>query len=276
MALPLSNNPPEFYLGSATKTQPAGAGTEIFGPCPWAVACVGSRKEKTVARWLLEHDVPYFLPYLKERSGSGNQVLNPVFEGIVFFQSHTEPIPDTYYTSITPREYEVRRAPHVFELLRTAVQVKFKRELAAIYQDRTVKLGQYQPGDPVKVIDGPWAQFTGLIIRPDAERPLCQFRMEGLRSWAHVHIPATQLTRTAMKFVSTRSGEVVEAERFYPHHLPWHENVRDVGGGHYRIKTATGEEWIESGDYIVTGPDDVITHMKAEAFNQGFEPITAG
>jgi hypothetical protein len=209
MALSINDNPPELYLGSATPTHAsAGAGfdkygtvapdsatlPEIFGPRPWAVACVGSRKEKTVARWMLEKDIPYFLPYLKSKSASGNKVLNPVFDGIVFFESHTDAIPDGYYTGITPREYEVRRAQHVYDLFKTAVQVKFKRELAAIYWDRTVKLGRYAAGEPVRIISGPWVNFTGVALRPENDRVLCNLWMEAWRQWAEVSLHYSVVT----------------------------------------------------------------------------------
>lgn len=193
--LALNDNPPELHLGSRGEAPKVWTWVdpEIFGPCPWAVALVGSRKEKAVAWWLLQHGISYFLPYVRSKTDSGNTVLLPLFDGILFFQAHHEPIQEGYYTSVTPMEYEVRTARFVHGVLKTAVQVKMKREMAAIYRERSLKLCKYRPGEPIRVIDGPFVNFEGQIVQHDPERPLCQFKLE--LGFAEVHIPAEYIVR---------------------------------------------------------------------------------
>jgi hypothetical protein len=278
MALSVAKNPPELFLGSAKAPITAGAGSEIFGPRPWAVALTGSQKEKAVARWMLEKDIPYFLPMLKSSTpGTRNTILNPVFDGVVFFESHTENVRDGYMAGgMTPREYAVRVATHVFDVLKTGAQVRFKRELTGIYTDRTLKLSRnYATGEPVKITEGPWREFTGVIAQPDDYAPVVSIRLEGLRQYAQIRVDAANLVRTAMKYVG-KNGEAVTAERFYPHHLPLPDEVRDVGGGHFRIRTSTGEDWIESGDYIVTTEHGGVVRYQPTPFNEAYEPVNSG
>lgn len=288
MALAVNDNPPELYLGSASTLKLAGAGfgsagvvpnpdlvtPEIFGPCPWAVALVGSRKEKALAHWMRSKEYPYFLPLQKSNtSGTRNTTYTPVFDGVLFFQAHTENIPDGYVSSVTPREYEVRRHQSVYGVLKTGAQIRFKRELVMLAINKTFKLVSGPPsGTAIRVILGPWKGFTGYIQEPDKDNPRCIFFMEGIKQWASVILSAEILVKADMRYKNLDNGAIVEVEQFYPDMHPYHEAVSDKGGGHFRIQTTVGNEWIEPGDYIVMHRIGEITKHTPKQFAKGFIP----
>ena len=60
---------------------------------PWWVAHLKSRQEKVLARYLREHDVPFYLPQMEKRvRRSGRTFVSylPLFSGYVFFRGGRE------------------------------------------------------------------------------------------------------------------------------------------------------------------------------------------
>lgn len=203
MALLVDENPQELYLGSASTV--AGAGSDLFGPCPWAAALVGSRKEKVVAHWLFEREIPYFLPLERSKTlGTRNRIYKPVFDGVIFFRAHDQEVPDGYFTSVTPAELEIRRHQFVYTVLKTGAQVRFKRELSVLAGEskdhRTLLPEKAMPGLPVRVIDGPMKNLEGEVesLTPGKTRVTVLFHL--FNSMRSVEIDTNKLMEIPREF----------------------------------------------------------------------------
>jgi len=128
---------------------------------PWWVAHVRSRHEKTLARELLDRGVPYYVPQIeqeKRRAGRTFRSFVPLFGGYVFFRGAAD-----------ARDV-VRRRPAVVSVLDVEDQDLLTSELAQI---RKLQLAgaslkpyvDYVPGDVVRVREGAFAGYRGIVVR---------------------------------------------------------------------------------------------------------------
>jgi len=172
MALAVDENPPELFLGEqepAECTPDKAVDPRIFGTSPWAVACTSYQKEKTVARWMQERGIYYFLPLRRSQtpSSADKPTYLTVFPGIVFFQAHVLPPSPSYVTTPTETEGEVKSHRHVFRILKTGAQSRFKRDLAFLVSEnrdnRTLSPEDALPDTPVRVITGSLRGYEGYI-----------------------------------------------------------------------------------------------------------------
>ncbi|MEM7354525.1 MAG: transcription termination/antitermination NusG family protein [Acidobacteriota bacterium] len=130
-------------------------------PQPWKVAYVRSRQEKALARYLLRHDLPFYLPqYLHEtRSGGRRRVSSlPLFAGYVFL-----PIS-------VPQRRKAQESNLLVKLIDVVDQSLLHRELFDLWQLQSsgsplVPHPYLEIGDEVDVIAGPLKGCRGKIQR---------------------------------------------------------------------------------------------------------------
>jgi len=128
---------------------------------PWWVAHVRARHEKTLAREMLDRGIAFYAPQIEQkrrREGRTFRSFLPLFSGYVFFRGD----PDA-------RDV-VRRRPAVVNVLDVDDQDLLTSELAQI---RKLQLAgaslrpfvDYAPGDVVRVREGAFAGYKGVVVR---------------------------------------------------------------------------------------------------------------
>jgi|SRR5215471_8823539 len=128
---------------------------------PWSVAHVRSRQEKALARYLLPLDVPFYLPQRKRqvrRAGRTFVSFLPLFPGYVFFRG------------LDRQRRAALRSNLIVRVLNVRDQELLDQELVQIrrLQEAGVDLApivNYLPGDPVRITEGPFKGYTGVIGR---------------------------------------------------------------------------------------------------------------
>lgn len=131
---------------------------------PWGVAHVRSRQEKVLARHLVQKGIPFYLPVTevkRKRAGRAYASYVPLFPGYVFHRA-------------LPAERDVLwRSNVIANLIDVPNQSELDRELKQLreLQIRGASLKPYQqlvPGDPVRVAEGSFAGYTGVVERGKA------------------------------------------------------------------------------------------------------------
>jgi transcription antitermination factor NusG len=128
---------------------------------PWWVAHVRSRQEKALARNLFPLEVPFYLPQREKRirrAGRAFVSYLPLFPGYLFFRG-----------SAAQRSAALR-SNLIVKILDVTDQSLLARELLQIrhLQETGADLVPYHdlvPGDPVRVIEGPFSGYTGVVLR---------------------------------------------------------------------------------------------------------------
>ncbi len=153
------------------------AGVDIFPPdlflldlseveFPWWVAHVRSRQEKGLARHLLSLKIPFYLPHRQhatERAGRRFVSHLPLFPGYVFFRGSGG------------ERYAALRSNLIARVLEVSDQALLSQELGqlrALQQSGAslVPCPSIAPGDAVRIVEGPFKGYTGLVVR-GAARP---------------------------------------------------------------------------------------------------------
>jgi transcription antitermination factor NusG len=145
-------------------------GTEIFPPgifelseadFPWWVAHTRSRQEKALARYLEPLGVPLYLPHREKRTRRAGRAFVsylPLFPGYVFFRGPGA------------ARHTALRSNLLVRILEVPDQVLLNRELAQLrsLQESGASLVPYEelgPGDAVRVVDGPFKGYSGVVVR---------------------------------------------------------------------------------------------------------------
>ena len=131
---------------------------------PWLVAHTRSRQEKALARHLAPAGVPFFVPqYEKRVERSGRRFVShlPLFPGYVFFRGGAR------------ERHAALRSNLLVRVLEVKDQVLLGRELAQLHALRLagaefVPMPKLAEGDPVRVLDGPFRGYTGVVLREQA------------------------------------------------------------------------------------------------------------
>src|SRR6266508_1879488 len=151
--MPLLKREPEFF--------PEG----IFGLAeadfPWWVAHTRSRQDKALARYLFPLGVPFYLPHREQRTRRAGRTLVshlPLFPGYVFFRG-----------SAAHRQAALR-SNLIFKVLDVGDQGLLARELLQVrqFQEAGADLVPYcdlVAGDPVRIADGPFKGYRGIVLR---------------------------------------------------------------------------------------------------------------
>jgi len=128
---------------------------------PWWVAHVRPRREKALARYLLEKSIPFYLPQIEKRHRRGTRErvsYLPLFSGYVFFRGAPE------------RLVAVNRSHLVATLIDVDDQELLTTELSQLHdlQSRGATLTPYPelvPGNRVRIVDGTFRGYVGVIER---------------------------------------------------------------------------------------------------------------
>jgi transcription antitermination factor NusG len=135
---------------------------------PWWVAHVRSRQEKALARYLKHFHVPFYLPLRERRvrrNGRFYTSLLPLFTGYVFMRGCRE------------ERLEALRSELLVRILEVRDQNVLTLELQQLHdlQERGVSLAPHPyvaPGDRVRVADGPFKGYLGVVVREKARQRL--------------------------------------------------------------------------------------------------------
>jgi transcription antitermination factor NusG len=130
-------------------------------PSPWRVAYVRSRQEKELARHLLQHAVPFYLPLAEKRvRRAGRQLVShlPLFPGYVFFRG----------TSLERRT--ALASDRIVSVLEVCDQTLLDTELRSLWRLQEsgaplVPVPYLGPGAAVEVIEGPFRGLSGTVLR---------------------------------------------------------------------------------------------------------------
>src|SRR5258706_2650245 len=127
---------------------------------PWWIAHTRSRREKALARHLEQGGVPFYLPQRERRVLRGGRTLVsylPVFGGYVFFRGRSR------------ERLEALRSQLLVAVLAVQAQELLTEELAQLrsLQESGASLAlcaPVNPGEAVKVTDGPFRGYRGVVI----------------------------------------------------------------------------------------------------------------
>ena len=138
---------------------------EIFelsrGDAPWWVAHTRSRQEKELVRYLLPRGIPFYLPNEERatrRAGRTFVSFPPLFPGYVFFRGGAEV------------RHSVLRSHQLVRILDVPDQELLNQELQQLRLLQLsgaplVPLEEIEPGDPVRIVRGPFQGYTGVVLR---------------------------------------------------------------------------------------------------------------
>src|SRR5437660_6360730 len=119
---------------------------------PWRVAHVQSRQEKALARHLLRHHVPFYLPQVEQtvlRAGRKFVSWLPLFPGYVFFRGPDGARLAVLRSGVTARIIAVEDQHLLAGELRQIRELQ--RSGASL-----IPLDHLAAGDPVEIADGPF------------------------------------------------------------------------------------------------------------------------
>jgi transcription antitermination factor NusG len=128
---------------------------------PWWVVHLRSRQEKTAAREALIREVPFYLPQREQRFVSGGKRRTsylPLFPGYLFFRGGIEERLEMLKTNLCVRLLEVLDQVSIHEDL---LQIKRLQET----QLPLVPHPELTVGDPVRITEGPFKGYFGVIER---------------------------------------------------------------------------------------------------------------
>jgi len=159
MALAAEENPPELL---------APLDDPMVVNRLWCVVQTRARREKALAWCLARMGIPYFLPMVRTRTVSRNEVANPMFRGILFatYDPHDETLD------------RIRATHHQSGYLFTRNQPRLRQELAMLAHGciTTRSLREeprhFRVGDSVRVFQGPMKGLEGRVAQPgDSDQP---------------------------------------------------------------------------------------------------------
>jgi len=128
---------------------------------PWWVAHTRSRQEKALARFLSPLGVPFYVPQGEKRVRRAGRLFTsflPLFPGYVFFRGTAE-----------QRRLAIQSRLLV-GVLDVDDQALLERELRQLHALQTsganlVPHEELRPGQPVRVTEGPFQGYSGIVVR---------------------------------------------------------------------------------------------------------------
>lgn len=128
----------------------------------WGVAHTHARAEKVFYSWLLERQIPSFLPLACKRRVYGRHVRSsdiPLFSGYVFLD-----------LAACSRQ-QVFQSEKVAQILEPpdpcALKLELERLARALQSDEPLRLSQFKSGTPVQVVRGPLKGLEGEFVRTE-------------------------------------------------------------------------------------------------------------
>lgn len=128
---------------------------------PWWVAHTRSRQEKSLARYLVPLEVPFYLPQYEKKQLRGERSRSsyiPLFPGYLFFRG-----------SVAQRQAAIQ-SRLIVQVLEVRDQTLLQKELAALHGLQQsgatlVPFEELHAGDSVRITDGPFQGYSGVVIR---------------------------------------------------------------------------------------------------------------
>jgi transcription antitermination factor NusG len=128
---------------------------------PWLVAHTKSRQEKSLVRHLAPLGVPFYVPQQEKRTRRGGRAFVsylPLFPGYVFFRGGAAERQKALRSNLLVRILEVKD------------QVLLGRELTQLRALQLsgasfLPLDELSAGDAVRVVEGPFKGYTGVVLR---------------------------------------------------------------------------------------------------------------
>jgi transcription antitermination factor NusG len=131
------------------------------GEFTWWVAHTRSRREKSVARHLLNGQIPFYLPTREKQVRRAGRTLVsylPLFPGYVFFRGDGHCRREVLRSHLLVRVLEVREQDVLNGELR---QLRRLQESGA----ELVPLPDLVAGDAVRIVEGPFQGYSGVVLR---------------------------------------------------------------------------------------------------------------
>src|SRR5262249_6682419 len=128
---------------------------------PWWVAHVRSRQEKALARHLLPLEVPFYLPQREKRIRRAGRTFvsyHPLFPCYLFFRGSYDERSAAHRSILIVKVLEVRDQDLLASEL---MQIRQLQEAGASF----VPYSDVVPGDAVRVTDGPFRGYVGVVSR---------------------------------------------------------------------------------------------------------------
>jgi transcription antitermination factor NusG len=128
---------------------------------PWWVAHTRSRQEKALARFLRPLEIPFYVPqWQKKARRAGRNMVSyiPLFPGYVFFRGS---VADRYATLQSGLLVSILEVTDQRLLHDELAQLRRLQHLGA----ELVPHRELHPGDPVRITEGPFSGYSGVVIR---------------------------------------------------------------------------------------------------------------
>lgn len=131
---------------------------------PWWVAHLRSRQEKLLARYLRDHQIPFYLPQMEKkirRSGRTFISYLPLFPGYVFFRGGRD------------EKLRALKSNVIVNLLEPSDQAEISQELKQLHElqlsDAPLKPHPYvSAGDTVLITEGAFEGYRGVVLKEKA------------------------------------------------------------------------------------------------------------
>jgi transcription antitermination factor NusG len=128
---------------------------------PWWVAHLRSRQEKVLARYLRDHEIPYYLPQMEKRvRRSGRTLVSylPLFAGYVFFRGERQDKVSALKSNV------------IVSVLEPLDQAEISQELDQLHAlqltDADLRPHPFVgPGDAVLITDGAFEGYRGVVSK---------------------------------------------------------------------------------------------------------------
>jgi len=156
-AMPILRREAELYPGDLFEP-----GAALPEGSQWWVAYTRSRLEKKLARHLSTAKVPFYLPQYEKsyRSGDGRPRRShlPLFSGYIFFRGDHHERVKALRSNVIVRILDVKDQA----LLQTELRELWRLQCSG----RPIVPHAYiGPGDPVKIVAGPFTGYRGTVLR---------------------------------------------------------------------------------------------------------------
>lgn len=135
----------------------------------WWLLYVRSRQEKSIMRALRQKEISHYAPMIEQRQRAPNGRMRtsfvPLFSTYVFLRGGNEARFEAVSTGSVMQAAPIREVPDLIEDLR---QIRDLIELGV----PLTKESRLQAGEPVRVRNGTFAGYEGVVIRRENERRL--------------------------------------------------------------------------------------------------------
>lgn len=153
MPVPLLPKEMEVFPAALFELEPAAY--------PWGVAHVRSRQEKSLARFLAQRDVPFYLPQLENRRRrSGRDFVShlPLFPGYVFFRGGAAARDLVWRSNVAASVIDVEDQERLGEELAQLRALQLAGASLKVVEELVA-------GDVVRVSAGAFAGYRGVVER---------------------------------------------------------------------------------------------------------------